>query len=202
MRSESEEFSLNNPNASMLEDTDPQTNLDYTRRDHGGMIDNHNGIADRLLRNDQLYRSMKGNWQRAAWNKSGNVLTTTGREDGKFYVRREQMNTEAVAERCRRYREASEAGVPDPLAPLDDSGGLAWKWMDLPFVIEQRISDDYFGGMRWSTIKLDKNLKAQFYKVVQQEYPQYICYPGGKLPIPITVPYPTKAGQQRFFSGR
>ena len=185
----------------MLDDKDPETNLDFTRRDHGGMVDTNNGLADRLLSNDNLYRSMKGDWKRSAWNKGNNILTTTGREDGKFYVRREQMNTEAIADRCRRYRSAAEQGVPDPMAPLDDSGGLAWKWMDLPNVIEQRISDDYFGGMRWSTIKRDRTLKAQFYKVVEQEYNQYVCYPGGKLPIPIDVPYPTKRGQQRFFSG-
>jgi len=196
-----EEYSLNNPNASMLDDKDPETNLDFTRRDHGGMVDTNNGLADRLLTNNNLYRSMKGDWKRSAWNKGGNILTTTGREDGKFYVRREQMNAEAIADRCRRYRAAAEQGVPDPMAPLDDSGGLAWKWMDLPNVIEQRISDDYFGGMRWSTIKRDRTLKAQFYKVVEQEYNQYVCYPGGKLPIPIDVPYPTKRGQQRFFSG-
>ena len=197
-----DEYSLNNPQASMLDDTDPQTNLDYTRRDQGGMISTHNGIADRLLRNDKLYNAMKGNWRREGWNQSGNILTTTGREDGKFYVRNEQMNTEAIAARCKRYRIAAEAGVPDPLAPLDDSGGLAWKWMDLPNVIEQQISDKYFGGMRWSTIKRDRTLKAQFYKVVEQEYNQFVCYPGGKLPIPIDVPYPTAVGQKRFFSGR
>ena len=195
------EFDPNDPRASLLGNDEPETNLDYTRRDHGGMITSHNGLADALLRNDQLYRAMKGNWSREGWNKSGNIKTTTGREDGKFYVRREQMNTEAVAERCRRYRQAAEQGIPDPLAPLDDAGGLAWKWMDLPYVIEQRISDEYFGGMRWNTIKRDKTLKAQFYRVVQQEYPQYVCYPGGRLPIPIEVPYPTKQGQQRFFKG-
>ena len=91
--------------------------------------------------------------------------------------------------------------MPDPLAPIDDSGNLAYKWMDLPNVIEQQISDKYFGGMRWSTIKRDRTLKAQFYKVVEQEYNQYVCYPGGKLPIPIDVPYPTAVGQTRFFKG-
>jgi len=197
-----EEYSLKNPNASMLDDKDPETNLDYTRRDQGGMVTKDNGIADRLLKNNKLYNSMKGDWSRSAWNSSGNILTTTGREDGKFYVRNEQMNTVAIAERCKRYRSAAEQGVPDPMAPLDDSGGLAWKWMDLPHVIEQRISDDYFGGMRWSTIKRDRTLKAQFYKVVEQEYNQYVCYPGGKLPIPVDVPYPTKVGAQRFFSER
>jgi hypothetical protein len=196
-----DEYTLKNPNASMLDDSDPVRNDDYTRRDQGGIITQHNGMADALLRNDKLYNFMKGNWQRVGYNASGNIKTTTGREDGKFYVRNEQANYWAVAERCKRYREASEAGVPDPLAPLRDDGQLSWKWMELPFVVEQQISDDYFGGMRWSTIKRDKTLKAQFYMVVQKEYPQFVCYPGGKLPIPIDVPYPTKRGATRFFSG-
>lgn len=197
-----DEFTLNNPQASMLDpNQEPEHNLDYTRRDHGGLVTGNNGIADRLLKNNDLYRSMKGNWQREGWNKSGNIKTTTGREDGKFYIRREQMNYMAIVERCKRYREAAEQGVPDPMAPLSDDGKLAWKWMELPYVVEQTISDTYFGGMRWSTIKRDRTLKAQFYRVVEREYPQFVCYPGGKLPIPIDVPYPTKKGERRFFQG-
>lgn len=195
------EFNPNDPNASLLGNEEIETNLDYTRRDSGGIITAHNGLADALLRNNKLYNSMKGDWERTSWNNSKNIKTTTGRKDGKFYITNEQMNTEAIAARCARYRAAAEQGVPDPLAPLDDSGGLAWKWMDLPKVIEQRISDDYFGGMRWTTIKRDRTLKAQFYMVVEQEYPAYICYPGGKLPIPIKVPYPTKRGTTAFFKG-
>ena len=201
MRSESEEFSLNNPNASMLEDTDPQTNLDYTRRDHGGMIDNHNGIADRLLRNDQLYRSMKGNWQRAAWNKSGNVLTTTGREDGKFYISREQMNTDAIKQRCKEYRALAETGWTDPLGPYMPDGTIGYKWMDLPDVIAIRISDQYFGGMPWAAIKQDRTLKAQFYRVVETEFNAFVTYPHGRLPIPVDVPYPAEVGADKFFAG-
>ena len=195
------EFSLNNPQASMLNDVEPELNTDYTRRDQGGMITNHNGLADALLRNNKIYNAYKGDWSRTAWNASGNVKTTTGREGGKFYIRNEQMNVAATAERCARYRAAAEAGVPDPLAPVGDDGKLIHKWMDLPYVIEQAISDKYFGGMRWSTIKRDRTLKAQFNRVVQQEYPQFICYPGGRLPIPVDVPYPTAVGQQRFFKG-
>ena len=196
-----EEYSLNNPQASMLGDDDPETNLDYTRRDYGGMIDGNNGIADALLRNNDLYRSMKGDWTRTATNKSGNIITTTGREDGKFYIKREQMNADAVARRCQEYRKAAEQGFPDPLAPIGDDGKLTYRWMDLPNVVSIRISDDYFGGMPWSAIKHDRTLKAQFYRVVEKEYNRYVCYPGGKLPIPIDVPYPTKVGQQKFFKG-
>ena len=184
-----------------LDDTDPEKNHDYWRQDHGGVVTNHNGVADALLKNDDLYRTLKGDWSRTDWNASHNIRTTTGREDGKFYIKREQMNTDAVAERCRLYRKAAEEGHHDPLAPLMPDGTLGYKWMDLPNVVSIRISDQYFGGMPWQAIKNDRTLKAQFYRVVQQEYPQYVCYPGGKLPIPVEVQYPAKVGQQKFFRG-
>lgn len=185
-----------------LDDTDPEKNWNYYRQDHGGMISSHNGVADKLLQNDKLYNSMKGDWTRTSTNASGNIVVTTGREDGKFYIKREQKNAEAVARRCQEYRKAAEAGIPDPMAPLMPDGTLGWKWMDLPNVVSIRISDDYFGGMPWNAIKHDRTLKAQFYRVVEREYNKYVCYPGGKLPIPVDVPYPTKRGEKRFFEGR
>jgi hypothetical protein len=175
--------------------------FDYMRQDVGGMVTQHNGVADRLLQNNQLYNAMKGDWKRTDYNKSKNIKITTGREDGKFYIQREQNNAQDIAKMCALYRQAAEAGIPDPLAPLMPDGSLGWKWMDLPDVIAIRISDTYFGGMPWAVLKHDKTLKAQFYRVVQQEYPQYVCYPGGKLPIPIEVPYPRKVGENRFFKG-
>lgn len=184
-----------------LDDKDPEKNHDYWRQDHGGMVTSHNGIADKLLQNDDLYRSMKGDWSRTSTNASGNIVVTTGREDGKFYIRREQKNAEYIAERCRLYRQAAEQGLPDPMAPIGEDGKLQHKWMELPNVVSIRISDDYFGGMPWNAIKHDRTLKAQFYRVVETEYNQYVTYPGGKLPIPVEVPYPTKRGQQRFFQG-
>ena len=190
---------LNKPE--YLSDIDPERNYDYWRQDHGGVVTNHNGIADVLLKNDKLYNAMKGDWKRTSLSGSKNIITTTGREDGKFYIRREQKNAEAVARRCQAYRKAVEAGHNDPLAPIGDDGKLTYKWMDLPNVVSIRISDQYFGGMPWAAIKHDRNLKAQFYKVVEREYNQYVCYPGGKLPIPVDVPYPTKAGEKRFFKG-
>lgn len=174
---------------------------DFMRQDAGGMVTQHNGVADKLLQNNALYREMKGDWKRVGTNKTQNIITTTGREDGKFYIKREQKNAEYIALRCKEYREAAERGWHDPLAPLMPDGTLGYKWMDLPDVIAIRISDTYFGGMPWSVIKLDKTLKAQFYRVVQQEYPQYVCYPKGKLPIPIDVPYPAKSGETKFFKG-
>lgn len=193
---------MSDPNTpEYLDDTDPERNYDFMRQDHGGMVTTHNGVADRLLQNDDLYRALKGDWRRTEANKSQNIITTTGREDGKFYIRREQRNAAAIARHCAEYRAAAEAGIPDPLAPIGDDGKLQHKWMELPRVVAIRISDDYFGGMPWDAIKHDRTLKAQFYKVVEQEYPQYVCYPGGKLPIPVDVPYPTKRGQQRFFQG-
>lgn len=184
-----------------LDDTDPERNYDYWRQDHGGTVTAHNGVADRLLQNNDLYRKMKGDWERTDYNKQGNIKVTTGRKDGKFFITREQRNAEAVARRCKLYREAAEAGYPDPMAPLGDDGNLTWKWMDLPNVVAIRISDQYFGGIPWQAIKHDRTLKAQFYRVVETEYPQYVCYPGGKLPIPVSVPYPSKVGEKKFFKG-
>ena len=176
-------------------------NYDHLRQDSGGMVTAHNGVADKLLRNDKLYRSMKGDWKRSGWNGNQNILTTTGRENGKFYIRREQMNTEYIKQKCREYRAGAEAGMVDPLGPYMPDGSIGYKWMDLPDVVAVEISERYFGGMPWSVIKHDRNLKAQFYRVVQQEFPEYVCYPGGRLPIPIDVPYPSAVGETKFFKG-
>jgi hypothetical protein len=185
-----------------LDNTDPEKNYNYWRQDHGGMITNDNGVADKLLsKNDDLYRSMKGDWSRTNTNKSGNIIVTTGREDGKFYIRREQQNTEAIKEAVKNYRHAAELGIPDPLAPIGEDGKLTFKWMDLPQVIAIRISDQYFDGIPWNALKNDRTLKAQFYRVVETEYPEYVCYPGGKLPIPVAVSYPTKKGEKKYFRG-
>lgn len=192
---------MSNNQPEYLDDTDPEKDYNYYRQDNGGMITNHNGVADKLLQNDDLYRSMKGDWKRTNANKSGNIIVTTGREDGKFYIKREQQNTEAIKQAVRNYRAAAEAGIPDPLAPIGEDGKLTFKWMDLPHVIAIRISDQYFDGIPWSALKNDRTLKAQFYKVVETEYPEYVCYPGGKLPIPVQVSYPTKKGEKKYFRG-
>ena len=185
-----------------LDDKDPEKNHDYWRQDHGGMISTHNGVADRLLSgNNDLYNSLKGDWKRTDMNKSGNIIVTTGREDGKFYIRREQQNTEEVKLRVKNYRHAAELGIPDPLAPIGEDGKLTYKWMELPSVISIRISDQYFDGIPWNAIKKERTLKGRFYKVVEREYPEYVCYPHGKLPIPIDVPYPTKKGEKKYFRG-
>lgn len=190
------------PNKPEIIDTSKvDVNYDFMRQDAGGMVTQHNGIADKLLQNNKLYNSMKGDWKRTDWNKGNNIKVTTGREDGKFYIQREQMNTEYIKLRCKEYREAAEKGWHDPLAPYQPDGKIGYKWMDLPDVIAIRISDQYFGGMPWSVLKNDKTLKAQFYRVVQQEYPEYVCFPGGKLPIPVQVPYPAKVGETKFFKG-
>jgi len=184
-----------------LSDEDPEKNLNYWRQDHGGTITNHNGVADKLLQNDRLYRSLKGDWNRTELNKSGNIKVTTGREDGKFYIQREQLNVDVIIQGVKDYRRMAEAGVADPLGPYMPDGTIGWKWIDLPKVIATKISDEYFGGLPWHALKHDRTLKAQFYRVVEKEYPQFVCYPGGKLPIPVAVSYPTKRGEKRFFEG-
>jgi hypothetical protein len=190
---------LNKPE--YLDINDVTHNPDYWRQDHGGVVTTHNGVADILLKNDDLYRKMKGDWNRTDWNASHNIRTTTGRENGKFFIRREQMNVQAVAQRCQEYRKAAEQGYPDPLAPIGDDGKLTYKWMDLPNVIAVEISDRYFGGMPWQVIKNDRTLKAQYYRVVEREYNQFVCYPHGRLPIPVDVPYPNPVGSEKFFKG-
>ena len=188
-------------NSELIDDDLPDHDPNAFRQDAGGLVTQHNGIADRLLKNDKLYNTLKGDWKREDWNKSKNVKVTTGREDGKFYIKREQMNVEFIAQQCAEYRKRAEAGFMDPLAPLMPDGSIGYKWMELPDVIAINISNDYFGGLSWHTIKRDKGLKAQFYKVVEKEYPAFVCYPGGKLPIPIDVPYPAKVGSTAFFKG-
>jgi len=191
----------NYQDTSYLEGPEPEFNQDAFRQDRGGLVTKDNGIADRLLRNDTLYRELKGDWRREGYNKSRNIKITTGREGGKFYIQREQFNTEYIAEQCAEYRRRAEAGYMDPLAPVMPDGKLGYKWMELPESIAIDISDKYFGGMPWAAIKRDRTLKAQFYRVVETEYPAFICYPGGRLPIPLEVPYPVPIGSDKFFAG-
>ena len=60
---------------------------------------------------------------------------------------------------------------------------------------------DYFRTIMENHPSIEVVAQGDIFSVDQQEYPQYVCYPGGKLPIPVEVPYPTKKGQQRFFQG-
>jgi hypothetical protein len=180
---------------------DPEFNENQYRQDVGGLVTQDNGIADRLLQNDKLYNHLKGEWKHEGWNKSKNIKITTGRENGQMYITREQMNVEFIKQQCAEYRKRAEAGYMDPLAPIMPDGKLGYKWMDLPEVIAIDISNKYFGGMPWAVIKRDRSLKAQFYKVVEQEFNAFVTYPGGKLPIPIDVPYPNPVGSEKFFKG-
>lgn len=186
---------------SQLDDVDPEFDENAHRWDKGGLVTSDNGIADRLLQNDKLFNTLKSDWKREDFNLSKNVKTTTGREDGKTFLTREQFNIPAIMQHCKEYRERAEAGYMDPLAPLMPDGKIGHKWMELPEVIAFEICNKYFGGMPWAAIKRDKTLKAQFYKVVEKEYNAFVCYPGGKLPIPIQVPYPAAVGQKAFFEG-
>ena len=186
---------------SYLDDTDPEFNADAHSQSGGGLITADNGIADRLLQNDKLYQHIKAGGETVGWNGSKNIKTTTRRDGNKFLIHREQFNVEYIAEQCSEYRKRAEAGFIDPLAPLMPDGKIGYKWMELPEVIAIDIGNKYFGGLPWAAIKRDRTLKAQFYRVVETEYPAFVCYPGGKLPIPVAVPYPTPMGAERFFKG-
>ena len=185
----------------LADDGEVVRDYNFLRQDAGGMATKHNGVADKLLQNDKLYNSLKGDWTRTDWSNNKNIKTTTGRDGGKFYIQREQMNVATIAQECKDYRAKAEQGYADPLAPIMPDGKLGYKWINLPKVISIEISDKYFGGMPWSVIKLDKTLKAQFYRVVEREFNQFVCYPGGKLPIPVDVPYPAAVGTTKFFKG-
>jgi len=66
-------------------DTDDVTvNYDHLRQDSGGMVTNHNGVADKLLKNDKLYRAMKGDWKRTDWNANQNIRVTTDAKMASF----------------------------------------------------------------------------------------------------------------------
>lgn len=186
---------------SYLSDEDPEFDEKAHRWDSGGLVTTDNGIADRLLQNDKLYNQLKGDWSRTDTNLSKNIVTTTGRQNGKMYLSREQLNIPAIMAHCQEYRKMAENGFMDPLAPIMPDGKLGHKWMELPEVIAFEICNKYFGGMPWAAIKRDRTLKAQFYKVVEKEYNAFVCYPGGKLPIPVDVPYPNPMGSEKFFKG-
>jgi len=186
---------------SILDGPEPEFNEDAHRWDKGGLVTEDNGIADRLLQNDKLYNQLKGDWERSDFNLSKNIKTTTRRDHGKLYMTREQLNIPHIIEVCQEYRKRAEAGFMDPLAPGMPDGKLGYKWMELPEVIAFEISNKYFGGMPWAAIKRDRTLKAQFYKVVEKEYNSFVCYPGGRLPIPVEVPYPNPVGSEKFFKG-
>jgi hypothetical protein len=191
-------YKINKDEQEVLDDS-VEFDADYYRQDSGGVVSG--GLADNLLRDNKLYQSMKGDWEQSYYTQSGTTKITQGRKDGKGFITREQFNVKAIAEKCRLYRQAAEQNIPDPLAPPNGQGGFAWKWMDLPKSIAIQIQDDYFGSMDWEAIKRDDNLKWQFYRVVQQEYPAFICYPHGKLPIPKKVPYPQKMVAADFYKG-
>ena len=59
------------------DDQEPQHDENAYRIDQGGLVTSQNGIADRLLQNDKLYNTLKGDWKRTDTNKSKNIITTT-----------------------------------------------------------------------------------------------------------------------------
>ena len=187
-------------------DKEIEMDLSYYDLDHRHGRDT--GMAEALLsNNDALFNQMRqDNWE---WTDMSSPVTqvTFGKRDGKLFKTEEQFNVEAVRQWCLRYRKMSEEGVPDH-NPAAISASItrgddkqSYRWINLPKVFARKISNEYFGRMDWEVLKRDKRLRAQFYMVVEKEYSDFVCYPGGKLPIPIDVPYPKKEGDRSFFSG-
>jgi hypothetical protein len=132
---------------SYLSDEDPEFDEKAHRWDSGGLVTTENGVADRLLQNDKLYNQLKGDWKRTDTNLSKNIVTTTGREGGKMYLSREQLNIPAIKAHCQEYRKMSENGFIDPLAPIMPDGKLGYKWMELPEVIAFEICTRLLGSV-------------------------------------------------------
>jgi hypothetical protein len=179
--------------------------LDYYNLDHRHGRDS--GLASGLLQNNALFNEMsKKDWSWTDWS-SPVTKVTMGKKDGQLFKTEEQYNVEAIRQWCLRYRKMSEEGVPDN-NPLAVSASItrgddkpSYRWINLPKVLARKISNEYFGGMDWEILKKDKTLRAQFYRVVETEYNDFVCHPHGKLPIPIQVPYPSKVGETKFFKG-
>ena len=182
-----------------------EKNLDFMRQDYSILGE---GAAEEVLRkNNKLYREMKGDYTQHYWDVSGNIKYTAIR-DGKWYhLLREQQNINQIIEECKALRALSEQGIPHHLAPIDtgaDKPKLSTTpWVHVPSCIDIDISNKYFGGIPWDVIKMDPTLKTQYYMVIQREYPMFICYPGGKLPIKNAdkIPYPSKEGEVKYFKG-
>lgn len=152
------------------------------------------GAGDQFFQNNERYRAYKGGWQTKHTSKTGNMEYTFKREGNNLQITRTQKNVQAIMEYCKKYRAKAEAGLmvdPFALADTTDTTKLSYQWVELPTVIAREISYKYFGGLPWEVVSQDPYMKAQFYLVIQKEYPAFICYPGGKLPIPIDVKYPT-----------
>ena len=48
-----------NPDKNRIDTDETPINLDYLRQDAGGMITAHNGVADKLLKNNKNFRKKK-----------------------------------------------------------------------------------------------------------------------------------------------
>ena len=192
-------------NKGMKDDNDNERDLTLYDLDH--RMGRDTGLAASLLANDALYNQLRKNdWEWTDW-ATPTMKVTMGKKDGQLFKTEEQVNVESIRQWCLRYRKMSEEGITDsnPLAVSatitrgDDKP--SYRWINLPKVIARKISNEYFGGTDWEVLKHDKTLRAQFYKVVEKEYNDFVCHPGGKLPIPFEVSYPKKSGERNFFSG-
>lgn len=179
----------------------PDFNQDYYHQSSGGII-NEQANEGLLRRNNELYNNLKsGNWQMHL-GQGQNIEYLVGREDDRLYVRRKQHNVEAIRQWCQAKRQANEQGITDLLAPPGPDGRPQHMWVNLPKIIAREISDRYFNGWDWEVIKRDPEMKTQWYMVIQREYPDFVCYPGGRLPIPRTARYPTERGGAKSLFAR
>jgi len=168
------ELNLNNEEAKVNEDY-------YT----GGVLGG--GVEGVFQNNDKLFNEVKsGTWSQTF--KTKNLDYKIGAQDGTRYVQYTQHNIEPIKQYCKERREFYKTiGTTD-----NPFFAGTFEAMNLPKSIAHGISSTYFNNRPWDLIKTDKKDKILFYAIVNEYYPDFVCHPSGKIPLPYNPSIPTK----------
>jgi len=144
------------------------------------------GVDAVLRKNNNLFNEVKsGTWSQNF--NTGNLKYKVGAIDGERYVQYEQMNVEAVREKCKQMREFyKEHGTNNPFF------AGTFHAMDLPKCFVHEITSKWFNNRPWELIKQDKKDKILFYAIVNEYYSDFVCHPTGKIPLPYNPSIPTR----------
>jgi len=144
------------------------------------------GVDAVLSKNNKLFNEVKsGTWSQNF--NTGNLKYKVGAIDGERYVQYEQMNVEAVREKCKQMREFyKEHGTDNPFF------AGTFHAMDLPKCFVHEITSKWFNNRPWELIKQDKKDKILFYAIVNEYYSDFVCHPTGKIPLPYNPSIPTR----------
>jgi uncharacterized protein (UPF0210 family) len=139
-----------------------------------------------LIRNDKMFNEVKsGTWSQTF--NTQNINYKIGAQDGERYVQYEQKNVDAVKQKCKEMRDFyKEHGTDNPYF------AGTFHAMDLPKCFAHEISSKWFSNRPWELIKKDKKDKILFYAIVNEFYPDFVCHPSGKIPLPYNPAIPTK----------